>query len=177
MADDWFQFLRLDVHPLVKTGQTDNIKSPLPGIFPSSGAIRIAILDTGISFPEEAEDIGYTDRIIETKSWLGGSANTDPELERGDLDLDGHGTHAAALLLHVAPDADIYVARVCEGKRELKGRIMADVFHKRVADVGAPVQHIAQFANSLLGHQTRYRHLEGRHHLYVLRLRAIGSHN
>jgi hypothetical protein len=68
MANDWFESLRISVHPLVKTGQAGGIKSPPQGILPNSGGIRITILDTGINFPGEAEDIGYTDRIIETKS-------------------------------------------------------------------------------------------------------------
>jgi hypothetical protein len=53
--------------------------------------------------------------------------------------LDGHGTHATALLLQVAPDADVYVARVFEGKQDLKGNVMAGEFHKRIAGVRLPL--------------------------------------
>jgi hypothetical protein len=108
----------------------------VPNIFPRPGRTRIAILDTGICLPEEAKDLGYTNRIIKTKSWLGDNTTDDPELRLGDRDLDGHGTHAAGLLLKVAPEAEIYVARVFKGKKELKGTIMAEVFHHRIANVG-----------------------------------------
>jgi hypothetical protein len=138
-ADDWFHVLRTAVHPLVQRDHNGGQEPGVEGIFPRSGRTRIAILDTGISFPREAEDVGYMDRIMGIKSWLGDPANTDPELNRGDRDLDGHGTHAAALLLQVAPDVDVYVARVFKGKHELKGNVMAEVFHKRIAEVGIPL--------------------------------------
>ncbi|KAL8732289.1 MAG: hypothetical protein Q9166_002861 [cf. Caloplaca sp. 2 TL-2023] len=82
--------------------------------------VRLAILDTGIDlshahFASSPEDIGAVQqqqsgprrhRVKECKSFVGEAA--------GDRDSVGHGTHCAALLLELSPNADIYVARVCE---------------------------------------------------------------
>ncbi|KAI4244602.1 MAG: hypothetical protein L6R42_010413, partial [Xanthoria sp. 1 TBL-2021] len=82
--------------------------------------VRIAILDTGIDlshphFDNSPEALSALEqqqsgprrhRVKESKSFVGGAA--------GDRDNVGHGTHCAALLLELAPNADIYVARVCE---------------------------------------------------------------
>lgn len=80
---------------------------------PLGKRVRIAILDTGI-------DLGHPDfskidedhpeygtpksRVKECKSFVGS--------EGGDHDHSGHGTHSAALLLKLAPQANVYVARV-----------------------------------------------------------------
>jgi subtilisin family serine protease len=67
--------------------------------------VRIALLDTGIDMTHP--DISArSDRIIETFCEIKGLEN------KGNEDKSGHGTHAALLLLKVAPEADIYVARV-----------------------------------------------------------------
>jgi hypothetical protein len=67
--------------------------------------VRIAILDTGIDFAHELVK-KYRDRkqIKKTKSWIPGRPGTSDE--------DGHGTHAAMLLLKVAPEAELYIARI-----------------------------------------------------------------
>jgi subtilisin family serine protease len=66
---------------------------------------RIAILDTGIDFRHELV-LKYKNskQITATKSWIQGRPGT--------VDDDGHGTHAAMLLLKVAPQAELYVAKV-----------------------------------------------------------------
>ncbi|KAK3176017.1 hypothetical protein OEA41_007339 [Lepraria neglecta] len=94
--------------------------------------IRIAILDTGISLPQVAS-WSYEDRLLGFKSWLT-SAPEDGDLTKGDQDLDGHGTHAAALLLQTAPNTDIYIARVFKDRKESKTNVAAQIIHQRVAD-------------------------------------------
>jgi hypothetical protein len=78
--------------------------------------VKIAILDTGIDLPL-GQKFAHKDRIKECRSWLVTDEDGD---ERGDKDLTGHGTHAAALLLKVAPNADLYVARVFKGQKDTK---------------------------------------------------------
>ncbi|ROV88919.1 hypothetical protein VSDG_08918 [Cytospora chrysosperma] len=72
--------------------------------------IKVAILDTGI-------DIGHPsikariERIKDVRTWvndLGGKQ------DRKTGDSSGHGTHIADLLLDVAPDSDIYIARIAK---------------------------------------------------------------
>ena len=43
------------------------------------------------------------DQVKQTKSWVG---------EKGDEDTWGIGTHAAALVLRIAPASELYVARI-----------------------------------------------------------------
>lgn len=38
-----------------------------------------------------------------------------PESQSGLTDLDGHGTQVAGLVLRLAPRAELYIARICEG--------------------------------------------------------------
>jgi hypothetical protein len=69
--------------------------------------IKIAILDTGVDMGHHFFQSGQRKgRIKECRSWI--------PSRRGDEDVNGHGTHAAALLLRVAPGADVYVARVVD---------------------------------------------------------------
>lgn len=81
--------------------------------------IRIAILDTGVDLGHPYFDKpirnGSTqtrrETINECKSFLPG--------KRGDEDANGHGTHAASLLVRLAPNAKVYVARVVDDDGEI----------------------------------------------------------
>ncbi|KAJ5389012.1 subtilisin-like protein [Penicillium cataractarum] len=81
--------------------------------------IRIAILDTGVDlghpYFDEKIRTGSTqsrrESINECKSFLPG--------KKGDEDAHGHGTHAASLLLRLAPNAKVYVARVVDDDGEI----------------------------------------------------------
>ncbi|KAL8733509.1 MAG: hypothetical protein Q9181_003571 [Wetmoreana brouardii] len=89
-----------------------------------SHRVRIAILDTGIDlshpyFDSAPKSLGAAnhgqhgprrDRVKECRSFVHGAP--------GDCDSHGHGTHCAALLLDLSPNADIYVARVTEQGRD-----------------------------------------------------------
>ena len=81
---------------------------------PNGRKVKIAILDTGIDLghadfdkldPDHLEYGSPRKRVIKCKSF----ANNE-----GDRDVSGHGTHSAALLLKLAPKANLYVARVVE---------------------------------------------------------------
>lgn len=63
---------------------------------------KIAILDTGIDMSDAF--ISKHEQRITVQSFL----LNDNSVE----DIHGHGTHAAALLLRIARNADIYVARI-----------------------------------------------------------------
>ncbi|MCJ1475861.1 hypothetical protein MMC13_004525 [Lambiella insularis] len=80
---------------------------------PMGRRVKIAILDTGIDLAHP--DFGKIDsahpeygiprdRVKQCKSFVNS--------KDGDRDTSGHGTHSAALLLKLAPKADVYVARV-----------------------------------------------------------------
>ena len=103
------------------------------------GSVRIGILDTGINFSEVIWD-KYANRIKGFKSWLTpNGADHDGEMNRKDHDLDGHGTHAAALLLKLAEHAELYVAQVFKDRDESKNDTATEI-HQRVANA---IKHAA----------------------------------
>ena len=83
--------------------------------------VKVAILDTGLD--RTHADIGaqWSTRIRDVKNWVHG--------ENGDIDRDGHGTHGAALLMKIAPEAHIFVARVARDTNNLRAENVAKVCH------------------------------------------------
>lgn len=93
-----------------------------PGHF--SERIRIAVLDTGCD--NDAPFFHLPDngpRLKQWKDWVDGSASWQ--------DLHGHGTHLVSLIMRIAPEADIYVARIAESPDQLMkaGENVAEVWH------------------------------------------------
>lgn len=82
--------------------------------------IKVAILDTGFD-REESATRGYTDRIRNERRRRNGGRRDDPikaiRSFVGDAGEDscGHGTRVAQLILRLAPQADLYVAKVSKG--------------------------------------------------------------
>jgi subtilisin family serine protease len=77
--------------------------------FRKKPAVKIAVLDTGID-PEHAFINGAmkAKRIVVAESFVNGDRSID--------DRFGHGTHVANLLLSVAPDTELYVAKVANSE-------------------------------------------------------------
>ena len=102
-VDNWFKRIR-------ETNQTF-----FGGIKPEGSAVRVAILDTGINekYPEL-----QVNQIKDKWSF-------NPSLIEGHEDLDGHGSHAAAVLLRVAPNCTIYIARVFKDTRDVNAQNFA----------------------------------------------------
>jgi len=96
------------VHKLVELRPERALRGP---------PVKIAIIDTGIELPSEASNL-YGDQIVEFRSWLQCSGKDDLELRKGNKDLDGHGTHCVSVLLKVAQNAHIYVARAFKSRAE-----------------------------------------------------------
>lgn len=98
-VDSWFRDLTRNTHALLKPLQRTRMKR-----------VKIAILDTGIDRNHRAfQDEFSKARIKKTEDFLdsGGKGH----------DVCGHGTHCLGLLRKVAPEADIYVARVMKDFR------------------------------------------------------------
>ena len=90
LSDHWFRRLRDLVFPTILTSTR------------TGDCVKIAILDSGIDLDE---DFIFMNRgRITCQSFL--------SEDQGIEDRIGHGTHAAALLLRVAPTAHIYAARI-----------------------------------------------------------------
>ena len=98
------------------------------------GTIRIAILDTGID-GTNARIRPHWKRIKRIRDWVGPTVEdtysyrekSEPSLRESWGDSGGHGTHVTALLLDVAPNAEIFMARIAQNS------IISNVDH--IADV------------------------------------------
>lgn len=108
--------------------------------------VRVAILDTGINLSNAALNVldPNDDRIRECLSFFDSKGNNNndegqplmiKETAPGYKDDDGHGTHAAALILQVAPTAELYVARVFQSKQESASDIDNAKIHERIVRV------------------------------------------
>lgn len=105
-----------------------NLASPEPE---DKRRVRIAVLDTGVDQSHELVNAAVKrQRIVKCRSFIDGSTGKDV------VDTDGHGTHITVLLNKVAPDADIYVAKV---------------FEKRSGDSHQPVVQAIQHATKQAG--------------------------
>jgi len=96
---------------------------------PSSRRIRIAIIDTGCDMksPLLKHDPRLSKRIIRRKNFV--------DNEAGSLtDDNGHGTCMVSLALQVAPEVEIYVARVSKGaeKEPASSRHVVEVLYPKI---------------------------------------------
>ncbi|KAI4111719.1 MAG: hypothetical protein LQ338_008348, partial [Usnochroma carphineum] len=97
-ADKWFEMLNSITQELLNKHRKENTK----------GRVKIAILDTGIDRNHPDYRRRWKGRIRNTRSWIGDSAYEDS---------CGHGTHSAGLLMSIAPEARLYIARVAKDFR------------------------------------------------------------
>lgn len=109
--------MKKDMHPRLSRDGQVQIRARDRG---AGERIRIAILDTGYDptaffFHPRA----CRDRIKEYESWV-----DDEEDSVVRQDINGHGTHATALLLSISDRADIYVARIAKSSEELSSAIL-----------------------------------------------------
>jgi hypothetical protein len=98
-ADKWMSDLKSKVHGRKSQPFVRDKDSP---------PVKIAVLDTGIDMQHNyIKGCKKANRIKYVKSFV----TDDKRLD----DVCGHGTHVAALLLKVAPECQIYVAKVASG--------------------------------------------------------------
>jgi subtilisin family serine protease len=69
-----------------------------------SPRVRIAILDTGVDLSHLDMTAIYNDGRLQYQDFVDNSSSI--------KDLDGHGTHCTSILANLAPNAEIFVARV-----------------------------------------------------------------
>lgn len=91
--------------------------------------VRIAVLDTGCSLDAPIfQQPGEDDRV--KKGWIDWVGHSDQP-----KDDDGHGTRITSLLLRIAPQAEIYVARVATNVEDLQHHTATQV----IAEVRPPL--------------------------------------
>lgn len=102
-TDNWFNLFR-DL-AIVRTLESVEPREP--------HRVRVAIIDTGI-------DMGHVDmlaaisnkQIVKVCDWVDGQEGREDKNMR---DSSGHGTHVASIILDMAPNVDLYIARVSKG--------------------------------------------------------------
>jgi hypothetical protein len=105
-ADEWFQRLEELTFPLLPSIPKDR-----------QDRVKIAILDSGIDMSNSF--ISFCRKRITYQSFLPGDTRVEDDI--------GHGTHTAGLVLQVARNADIYVARVTRDGNMEKPEFIAKV--------------------------------------------------
>jgi hypothetical protein len=131
-ANEWFYDLRTRVHPYLKQLRGNCTSTGVP-------EVKVAILDTGVFFKEILCSKHYGEQIAECRSWCDRADSP----QAGDAtsfenDLDGHGTQSAAVFMDVAPKAQLYVAKIFEGrqaKTNSSNNTANDVTRQRIANV------------------------------------------
>lgn len=110
LTDKWLKRLESDAGGLVRQCRRNIVRQ----------RVKIAILDTGIDVRNVAFAQAVSKGLIKKVEDF-----ADPT---GDgLDLNGHGTHCAGLLVRIAPEAEIYVARVTKGAKNPDPDLIAKV--------------------------------------------------
>ena len=121
-AEGWLCDLEQRTHGLVGRSRNSSHQN-----------VKIALLDSGIDGTHRFFQTRRT-RIKAYKSWVAEPVDESTVgglsrriLARSCRDVNGHGTHKAALILRVAPWADLYIGRVVEDNKNLKAANVATV--------------------------------------------------
>lgn len=135
-ADEWFRLLEEHTQALLEPYRKDRMRR-----------VKIAILDTGIDRTHPRIEAQWNKRVKDAKSWIDG--------EGGDRDTCGHGTHNTSLLMKVAPEALIYVARVV---KDYSGSLNDENVAKAI--VHATDEWKVDIITMSFGYPRRYTHIE-----------------
>ncbi len=104
-SDDWIKKVKEIIHERIGLQPTHRVK--------------VALLDTGIDLEHAYFDKQYPHgRIKSVCSWVDGKEGVE---DAWGGDESGHGTFIASLLLDLAPNIDLYVARISKSRGFRKG--------------------------------------------------------
>ncbi|KAK8045030.1 pfs domain-containing protein [Apiospora rasikravindrae] len=108
-SESWFRYLETKTQALLAPLRTGARKR-----------VRVAVLDTGIHMGQINHwDKDWTDIVDGKNPRIKGKKDfLDPDRTNKCMDSDGHGTHCVGVIRKVAPEADVYVARVAKNRRE-----------------------------------------------------------
>lgn len=97
------------------------------------------MLDTGLQIPQERLQNTYKDlgRINTTQSEDFVPSEEDKPICGWEADPDGHGSRVGEIILRVAPEAVIHVAKVISRGEDLKDSNMSEQVHKQIAEASS----------------------------------------
>jgi hypothetical protein len=160
---------RLFSHP--RTEQIFGTKRPYKrhGKGADKGRIRVGILDTGFE-PSDIALVAFDPDDERIKGcWSFFNENGESDMIEEFKDQDGHGTHGATLILRVAPQAELFVARVFKARQDSTFGVEASNIHERIARVSNfPMSKY--LTNPAKGNPPCCGRVGGRCYLNVLRL-------
>lgn len=108
-TDDWIRRFKSLVVSNLKS--CEMVEKELISKAASEDRIKVAILDSGIDMTHISIR-ARKKRIKDIRTWTCGYSGA--KAKGGDK--SGHGTHIAGIILDLAPNVDIYIAQVTEGR-------------------------------------------------------------
>lgn len=137
------------------TEKFQNLKElcPLQELEPGdSRRVRVAVIDTGIDMTHvDIQAAVANGRVIKVCDWVDGQEGIEDDMVG---DSFGHGTHVASVILDMAPNVDLYIARVAKG-RELSHSQAENVAKVRDGNVFSDLLRYARFWYQLLSSSRR----------------------
>ena len=118
--------LKAKVHPFLKTvrRRTRDVER-----------VKVAILDTGASLDPIIIKERYSGRIAEYRTWCDTPVSeSGREILHGE-DADGHGTQITSVLLDVAPQCRVYIAKIFESRMNKNSEVLNRSTQTRIAFV------------------------------------------
>lgn len=93
---------------------------------------KIAVLDTGMQLPSALQENYISAGKIASKQSKSFCSENDTTW---NIDKDGHGTNIGEIILNVAPKTELYVAKVCNSRRDFTDPRRACKVQENIADV------------------------------------------
>ena len=130
-ADQWFEDLESCVLPILNKDRKDRQRP-----------IRVAILDTGIDVAHPT----FQKAVLQNKIR---ASRGFPETLEPFADGHGHGTHGGSVLLRIAPNAVLYIARIADDE----GHISTDNQYEGITKVVQMSFQNVLIAGDILGYR------------------------
>lgn len=126
----WRRHLKNSVHDAVYHSKFER----LPSEMRQSNCVKIAVLDTGLQLPEHLQAV-YIDENKIAAEHCKSFCSSDNDW---NVDIDGHGTQVAGIILDVAPKVELYVAKVCQRRKDFVSTRNAANTQRNIAEVSQP---------------------------------------
>lgn len=103
VSDEWFWELQTQTQALLEPLRTGTFKR-----------VKIAVLDTGV----DLKQINFWDKVTSGRNPRIKSRKDFLDPDNKGRDWSGDGTHCVGIIRRVAPEADVYIARVAKSRHD-----------------------------------------------------------